>query len=44
MLSCTDNARYLQLDAERLELGNAYLKLFYERAADLDADVATGKP
>ncbi|KAI0749544.1 hypothetical protein C8Q80DRAFT_1119794 [Daedaleopsis nitida] len=43
-ISCADNARFLQLDAERLLLGKLYLDMFYDHAANQDAEVAKVAP
>ncbi|KAI1781872.1 kinase-like domain-containing protein [Ganoderma leucocontextum] len=40
-VSCTDNAHFLTLEAQRLELGNMYLSEFYKHARTQGADVST---
>ena len=42
VVSCTDNAHFLGLEAQRLELGNIYLSEFYKHARTQDAQVSTG--
>ena len=43
IVSCTENANYLALEAERLAVGQTYLDAFYKLANDREAEVARGK-
>ncbi|PIL27237.1 hypothetical protein GSI_10381 [Ganoderma sinense ZZ0214-1] len=41
MVTCTQNAHFLTLEAQRLELGHVYLIEFYKHARNQGADVST---